>query len=93
MAVYIIGYDLRKAGQNYSGLHEQIKSYGTWQHTLDSTWIIRTSKTSAQIRDHLINYIDANDSLVVFELTGNGAWYGIGQDGDKWLLDVLNNRG
>lgn len=87
---YLIGYDLNKEGQDYDTLIEQIKNLGSWWHCLDSTWIIRTNTSAKDIRDHLNNYIDDNDELLVVCLTGEGAWAGFSDKCSKWLIDNLN---
>jgi hypothetical protein len=89
MASYIIGYDLNTLGQDYSDLRDAIKSYGTWWHHLDSTWIITTDDSAVQIRDYLKQFMDANDELLVAELTGVGAWTGFNSKGSDWLLKNL----
>ena len=87
----IIGYDLRRPGQNYDSLIKQIKELGSWWHGLDSTWIIKTNQTATQIRDVLRQHIDSNDRLLVAELTGNAAWTGSMSDtAAKWLREDLN---
>lgn len=71
MAVYLITYDLNKPGQKYEDLHKAIKSYGTWAHHLDSTWIIETSSSLQVVADHLVNQIDNSDTLLVIEVKNN----------------------
>jgi hypothetical protein len=85
----LIGYDLNRPGQNYDELFEAIKAQGAWWHHLDSTWIVKSSKTVAQIRDALKEHIGSNDELLVVELTGVGAWTGFNDRGSKWLKDNL----
>lgn len=89
MSSRLIGYDLSRPGQEYSDLYEAIKSYETWWHQLDSTWIIESSQTTEQIRNHLKQYVDSNDKLLVVALTGEGAWTGFNQKGTQWLKDHL----
>lgn len=89
MASYSINYDLRQPGRDYKKLHAAIESYGTYYHFLDSAWMIRTTSTAAQIRDHLKQFMDANDALVVMKLTGEAAWFGIPNDGSVWIKDQL----
>ena len=72
---YMVGYDLKTPGKDYPNLIDAIKTYNWW-HCLDSTWLIKTDKTAAQIRDHLVQHIDANDRLLVATLTGEAAWTG-----------------
>ena len=71
MAVYAVCYDLRKSGQDYSGLYEAIKGYGNWMHYLDSTWFIKTNQTPQQIFDTLKPHIDDNDYLLIIEVKNN----------------------
>lgn len=86
---YLIGYDLNKSGQDYTILIEAIKKLGTWWHCLDSTFIVKSSSTAAIIRDHLRQYIDSNDELLVVCLTGEGAWTGFNKECSNWLSNNL----
>lgn len=56
---------------------------------LDSTWIIVSDMTAAQIRDDLSSFIDTDDELLVVKTCGVGAWHGFNDRGGKWLLDHL----
>jgi CRISPR/Cas system-associated endoribonuclease Cas2 len=67
MAVYIVTYDLNKPGKNYDPLLTAIRKY-THCHALKSAFFIDTSQEASTIRDNLIQFIDANDSLYVMEL-------------------------
>lgn len=89
MKSYVIGYDLNRPGQNYSSLYEAIKGLANWWHHLDSTWIVKSNLTAAQIRDRLIPYIDSTDELLVAGLTGEGAWRGFDERGSSWLKNNL----
>ncbi len=85
----MIGYDLNKTGQNYQKLIEQIKTYGTYWHCLDSTWIIRSSKSATEITNHLKTYVDSNDELLVAKLSGEAAWVGFNTECSDWLKENL----
>ncbi len=90
MASYLIGYDLNKAGKDYTSLIEAIKKLGSnWWHCLDSTWIIKHDGPAITIRDALARHIDANDELLVVKLTGEGAWTGFNQECSSWLKTNL----
>ena len=88
----LIGYDLnRPRGQDaYPELFDAIKGManGYWHH-LDSTWLIRSELTAAQIRDKLKPHIDSGDELLVVGLAGDGAWAGINKSGSDWLTTYL----
>jgi hypothetical protein len=88
MNTLLIGYDLNRPAQNYAGLIEAIKSHGTWWHHLDSTWLVRTTKTPSQLRDELKLLIDANDELLVMNVSGD-LWstWGFDERANAWLRD------
>lgn len=88
MTTYIVVYDLISPGQNYTRIHEQIKSYGTWARPTESTWIVVTNKTAVQVRDHLLQYIDDNDRLLVVGSSSEGAWHNV-RCRNSWLKDRL----
>lgn len=87
----LVGYDLNQPMQNYEGLIKQLKAgYSTWWHNLDSTWIIRTAKSPVQVRDELLPYLDANDEILVIDITGGAAaWNGFSATGSLWLKNHL----
>jgi hypothetical protein len=93
MKVYQIDYDLRKQ-RNYAALYEQIRSYGTYCHPLESTWIIATQQSAEQIRDKLTKTMDGDDGLLVTRLQGEAAWRNLSNDSNdevtKWLKQQLN---
>jgi hypothetical protein len=90
MAVYIIGYDLNRPGQDYSDLFDAIKSHANgWWHHLDSTWLIKSSSTAKAIRDDLWAHMDNNDELLVAVISAPAAWEGFDESGSKWLRDNL----
>lgn len=86
---YIISYDLLKVGtQNYEPLYEAIKSYGTWAKITESTWAVVTSKSTTQIRDHLMNVIDAGDRLIIIKSGSTAAWANV-ICSNVWLKENL----
>jgi hypothetical protein len=87
---FLVGYDLNRPHKDYPNLIDAIKalSGGTWWHHLDSTWIFKSELTAEQLRDVLVQHIDANDELLVVGLTGEGAWR-IARSGSDWLLKYL----
>lgn len=92
MKVYQINYDLRKQ-RNYQPLYDQLQSYDSWAHPLESCWVIVTSQTAMQVRDELASVVDADDGLLVTRLQGEAAWSSL--DGDssskmtQWLKQNL----
>jgi len=89
MATFIVSYDLRAPGRDYTSLFTAIKSYNRWAHPLESVWAIVTDKSAVDVRDHLWSYMDANDGLLVVGSSHVGAWMGLGQRLSDWLKENL----
>ncbi len=88
MACYIISYDLRGDGRDYAPLYEAIHAYGTWAHINESVWAVVTARTAQQIRDDLLKYMSATDSLFVVKSGVEAAWRGV-LCRSKWLKEYL----
>ena len=67
---------------------DRIKDLGAWWHHLDSTWLIKTSRTPVQVRDDLKRFIDAGDELLILDVTG-ASWAGTGLESYDWLRNNL----
>lgn len=91
MSVYQIDYDLRKQ-RNYDALYDRIKSYGSWCRPLESTWVISTNQSAAQVRDYLKGAMDADDGIVVTRLSGEAAWSNVEPDVSQYLKKMLEAR-
>jgi hypothetical protein len=74
MACYIISYDLRQPGRNYDQLFAALRAYGTWARINESVWAVVTTQTAVEVRDNLLNRIDANDRLFVIRSGAEAAW-------------------
>ncbi|MGK3949509.1 hypothetical protein [Microbacterium sp. K2] len=86
MATLLIGYDLNKQ-KNYPDLIEAIKALSAaWWHHLDSTWLVVTNRSAEQARNVLVTHLDADDELLVIDVTGQPrAWHGFNEKGSDWL--------
>jgi hypothetical protein len=91
MAVYQIDYDLRKQ-RNYDALYERLKSYPQWCRALESTWVISTNQSAAQVRDYLKAVMDDDDGLLVTRLQGEAAWYGLSDKVSTYLKNMLERQ-
>jgi hypothetical protein len=67
--IYSINYDLHRPGQNYSELHDAIKSCGAWWHHLDSHWLVDTTLTAKGVWDKLSPHVDTNDHFLIIGIT------------------------
>ena len=88
MAVHMVSYDLIKR-KNYPELHGALQTYPYW-HCLDSTWIVVTGKTAMELCTELLRHVDADDKILVTELTGQAAWSrSFDQNCQDWLSGNL----
>ena len=72
--LYIVSYDLRKPGQDYSGLTEELERLGG-KKVLLSQWAMRRTNTSAKaLREHFQKFIDDNDRLLVTQVDDWSSW-------------------
>lgn len=88
MSTLMIGYDLnKKDGEDYTELHEAIKKLGSWWHCLESTWLVKTDKTTADVRDALAGHLRGKDKLVVVKVKTPTAWasHNLKSDCVTWL--------
>ena len=76
MSVYIVSYDLRKPGRDYSSLYDALRRYPHC-HGLESVWFIESDSAAVDIRDHLWARMDDNDKLFVGHLSGNWGSYNV----------------
>jgi hypothetical protein len=75
MKLYLIAYDLRQPGCNYSGLYDEIKSLSGengWQHPLESCWIVKVGDASTvdSVTGRIRSAMDEKDCLFVVDITG-----------------------
>lgn len=89
MALFMVAYDLRQQGQNYTCVIEKLKEYPTHWHLQGSVWLIHTDKTATQIRDGLVPCLDNNDKLIVIKLARDAAWHGHGAHVKPWMDEHL----
>lgn len=86
MAIYMVGYDLNKLGQNYNAIIKALEAYSYW-HCLDSTWLTISNESAKQIADKLGAFMDSNDELLVLEIPQRAAaaWVGFDEECSSWL--------
>lgn len=83
----LIAYDLHKLGQRYAALRKLVHdNFHTRWACLESTFIVITPMTPAQVRDLLSPALDRNDELLVIELVASSwATLGFPQNCIDWL--------
>ena len=90
MATYLISYDLRKPGKDYSSLHAHLKTYATRAKPLESVWLIHSNLTAEAVRNAAQAYMDANDKILVIDVTKRAAaWDNLADDVANWIHGSL----
>jgi len=84
MALILVSYDLNKK-KDYPKLYDAIKNLGTWAHPVDSTWLVSTIHTQQQVKDHLKQFIDSDDQLVIVKISGTVATHNVDPLVTDWL--------
>ncbi|ODS43992.1 hypothetical protein BGK37_06550 [Pasteurella multocida] len=72
----LVAYDLNKSGQEYDVLIKAIESYIYYAEIQRSVCFKITNKTAKEVKEHLKQKIDRNDSLFVCEMI-DCDWEGI----------------
>ncbi len=62
---YVIAYDLRKPGQDYDRMEDKINDLEDQIKILETTWIVKTILTTKEIKKHLLEAFDGNDSIFI----------------------------
>ena len=83
--VYLISYDLRAPGRDYSQLISEIESFSSWAKPLESLWLIETTLDTQTIVSRL-NALDLTDGLLVIHV--NTPWRSVGLD--QRVVDWMN---
>ena len=90
MPTYMVSYDLKTQGKDYSALIRALKEgYRSYWHCLGSIWLIVADQNHTQVRDYLVQHIDDNDQLIVADLGGNAAWHGFSEECSNWITNNL----
>lgn len=86
-----ICYDLYSPGQKYPQVEARIKELAAdWVKIQRTTWLIATSHTASQVRDHIWEAMDSNDELLVSGLNGVAAWAGYDTEISNAIRRILN---
>jgi hypothetical protein len=70
---FLISYDLGipETSTDYEKVIKYIKSFSSYAKPLKSEWLIVSDKSVSEIRDALMNLTDANDKILIFDVSGD----------------------
>ena len=73
MAIYLASIDLKTVGRDYGVLYAYLKTIDAHQAQA-SAWLIETVEPLRVLSDHLLGFLDGNDSLLLIEVAPTTAW-------------------
>jgi CRISPR-associated endonuclease Cas2 len=71
---YLICYDLDKPGQDYSDLIPALQKLGAKRIEMSVWLLFSTNLTPLQIINHLAQFVDSNDRILVVACQNLAAW-------------------
>ena len=92
MKTFLISYDpgVPETHSSYVVLSNYLKSlYSNWARPVRSVWIIKSDKDAGQIRDEIKLSLDANDKLIVVEMSGNWGTYNVSKEVTEWMKNNI----
>ena len=71
--LYLISYDINEQQFDYLGLKETIKTFGDYQHPMETLWFVRTPepRNINEMTERLRNYLHSADTIFVMQLPEN----------------------
>jgi hypothetical protein len=71
MNTLLISYDLGQpeTSGDYGKIGKYLRTFASYLKPLESFWMVQTTKSAAQVRDDLLTLLDANDKLLVMDIT------------------------
>lgn len=100
MNAFIISYDLKSSGRDYTSLYDQIKSLGEWQHPLESVWVVFAEYPAGVSKEEYLdnmsnsirNEMTAEDLLLIFEIKPEVRQGWLATSFWQWMRDKVNGK-
>ena len=74
MPIYNVTYDLSTPGGDYAGVEAAIKRSKAWLHMMQSTWLVATDETAAEVYNRIAPKLRKCDLIFVNAVTNR--YYG-----------------
>lgn len=87
MALFSITYDL-VANKDYDSLIDRLKELDTVKVQL-SQWFLSANNTANEVKNHLAQYVDDDDKLMVVEFTKRPAFTKAFSGTNDWLNEHI----
>lgn len=87
MKTYLVSYDLIRpeSSPEYVKLIDLIKTASTWAKPLESVWLIKSNFSSMEIMKQLQTVTDANDKILVIEITNDWTSFNLPVEVINWM--------
>jgi hypothetical protein len=72
MTVYTVSYDLHRQ-RDYHPIWASLQALSA-KRLLESLWLVNSNSTAIQLRDHLQQSLDGDDSIVVIQVPAGSLW-------------------
>lgn len=83
---YLVIYDLKQPGRNYTPLYDTLKLAASWWHYLESAWILASPLTIEDWQQRIRGAIDMNDLFLIIRLDRPLAYTGwLPQKAWEWI--------
>lgn len=84
--IFLITYDLRSLGRDYTSLYDAIKEIGDNNHPLESVWLVASDSADVStITSHLKKFMDGNDLVFVVDITKSNLQGWLPKSSWEWL--------
>lgn len=84
MGVFLISYNLIDE-KDSKAIQDRIKTYNRSSQILENAWLISSSQSAIEIRDHVYRSTDNDDKIFVCRLSGNWSTKNVDIEVDDWL--------
>jgi len=74
----------------YVRLFSVIKSHITWAKPMRSIWLIKTNRNRSEVMRRLRSAADANDKILVIEVTDDWIAYNLPESVINWMQEGLS---
>ena len=84
----MISFALTMPAKHYPPFFQAVHSLGTWCRFVDSTFLVKSQKSTSEIQDLLVPFLGVNDRLLVCEVKPPiGGW--LSSEQRQWLHNNL----
>lgn len=83
MAYFVVSYDLIN-NKDYQRLIDELERLSAAKMLL-SQWLVELNNTAQEVKDHLVDFVDGDDRLVVIEFDKRPAYTRMFTTGADWI--------